>query len=144
VGASLAGETVTSWLHCLSPVQLIRTTCPSTPSTWYIEHLSRRRLFRFCVYTNVSSYLRTLTTRHCPHSPAARRCCSDRSASPARLAHSSKSAAAGLLLWDRQTDGRTPCRFVDPAVHTVRALATSLSVRQTQHGTENISNKLLQ
>jgi len=52
------------------------------------------------------SFLRTLTTRHCPQSPAARRVdesrpCSDRSKLPARRAHSSKPAAAGLLLWAR-------------------------------------------
>jgi len=40
----------------------------------------------------------------------AHRCCSNRSISPARRAHSSKPAAAGLLLWaraetDRPTDG---------------------------------------
>ena len=143
MGASLAGETVTSWLHCLSPVQLIRTTCPSTPSTWYIEHLSRRRLFRFCVYTNVSSYLRTLTTRHCPHSLAAAAAI-DRHLLPAWPTAANLQRRVCCCGTDRQTDGRTPCRFVDPAVHTVRALATSLSVRQTQHGTENISNKLLQ
>jgi len=49
------------------------------------------------------SFLRTLTTWHCPHSPAAaaveRRLYSNRSISPARRAHSSKPAAAGLLLW---------------------------------------------
>ena len=53
------------------------------------------------------SYLRTLTTWHCPHSAAARRCCSNRSIPP-RWAHSSKSAAAGLLLCAHAgTDSRT-------------------------------------
>ena len=46
---------------------------------------------------SVFSYLRTLTTWHCPHSPAALRCCSNRSISPARRVHSSKPAAASLL-----------------------------------------------
>jgi len=46
----------------------------------------------------VFSHLRTLTTWHCSHSPAARRCCSNRSISPACRAHSSKPAAARLLL----------------------------------------------
>ena len=53
------------------------------------------------------SYLRTPTTWHCPHSPDARRCCSNWSISPARWAQDSK--PAGLLVWthfgtDRQTD----------------------------------------
>jgi len=59
----------------------------------------------------------------------ARRCCSNRSISPARRAHSSKPAAAGLLLWANDgTDTRTgrqrdtvpfhrPC-----APHTTRAV----------------------
>jgi len=38
---------------------------------------------------SVFSYLRTLTTWHCPHSPASRRCCR----------HAGPTAAAGLLLW---------------------------------------------
>jgi len=54
------------------------------------------------VIKSVFSYLRTLTTWHCPHSPAARRCFSNRSISPARRAHSSKPAAAGLLLLVQQ------------------------------------------
>ena len=58
-------------------------------------------------------YLHMLTTRHCPYSPAARHHAPyhNRSISPAGWAHSSKPAAAGLLLWahigtDRQTDRR--------------------------------------
>ena len=38
-------------------------------------------------------YLRTLTTWYCPHSSAARRCCRNRSSSPAYRAQSSKPAA---------------------------------------------------
>ena len=53
------------------------------------------------MWVSVFSYLRTLTTRHCPHSSAACRCCSSQSISPTRRAHSSEPAA----LWDRQTDG---------------------------------------
>jgi len=44
--------------------------------------------------------LRTLTTWHCPHSPTARRCCSNQSISPARRAH-----RRSVSYWDRQTDG---------------------------------------
>ena len=29
---------------------------------------------------------------------------------------------------DRQTDGRTPCRFIDPAPHTVRAMPEIMSL----------------
>ena len=66
------------------------------------------------------SYLRTLTTWHCPHSPAARRCCSNRS--PLRQAHSSKPASGTNGQIDGETDGRTPYRFTDPAPHTMRAV----------------------
>ena len=53
--------------------------------------------------------LRTLTTWHCPHSLATRRYCNSRSTFPARRAHNSKPATAGLLLWagggtQRRTD----------------------------------------
>jgi len=59
--------------------------------------------------TSVLSHLCTLTTWHCPHSLAACRSYNSRSISPTRRAHSSKCAAAGLLLWahagtDRRTD----------------------------------------
>ena len=30
--------------------------------------------------------------------------------------------AAAVGKWDRQTDGRTPYRFIDPALHTMRAV----------------------
>jgi len=56
-----------------------------------------------------------------------RHCCSNQLISPARWAHSSKPATAGLTPMlrqshagsDRQTDGRTPCRFINPAPHTM-------------------------
>ena len=75
--------------------------------------------------------LHTLTTGHCPHSPAARRCCSNRSISPAclgpqQLTCSSAFAAVGPC-WDRQTDGRTPYRCVDPAPHAMQAVPASIS-----------------
>jgi len=57
--------------------------------------------------TYLSSCLRTLTTWHCPHSPAAVAAySSNRSISPASRAHSSKPAS------DRQTDRQTN-RFTD-------------------------------
>ena len=71
-------------------------------------NLKSLKTFKLEENKSVFSYLRTLTTWHCPHSAAARRCCSNRSIPP-RWAHSSKSAAAGLLLCahagtDSQTD----------------------------------------
>ena len=58
---------------------------------------------------------------------SAGRAASTRSTFPVRRAHRSKPATAGLLLCARagQTDGRTPCRYIDPAQHTVRAVLTS-------------------
>jgi len=56
------------------------------------------------------SFLRTLTTWHCPHSPAAaaeRRLCSNRSISPTRRAHSSKPAARCCSGRMGQRDGQT-------------------------------------
>jgi len=66
----------------------------------------------------VSIPVRTLTTWHCPHSRVALRCCSNRSISHDRRAHSSKSM---LLLAYAGSDGRTPNRFIDPAPRTMRA-----------------------
>ena len=62
----------------------------------------------------------TLTTWHCPHSPAATAAI-DRyllvlPAGPT-AANPPHAAAAGE--WDRQTDGRTPYRFIDPAPHSL-------------------------
>ena len=63
-----------------------------------------------------------------------RRCRSNRSIYPACRAHSSKHAVTGFLTWahagtdtrtDRQTDGRTPYHFIDPAVHTMQAVPPS-------------------
>ena len=47
-----------------------------------------------------------------------RPCCCDRSISPACRANSSKYAAA-VDIWDRQTDGRTPYRYIDAAAYDV-------------------------
>jgi len=82
---------------------------------------------------SVFSYLRTLTTWHCPHSHGARCCCSSRSLSPARRAHNSRPAVAGLLLWAHaETDGRTPYRFRDAASRTVRTAPTKrLTARES-------------
>jgi len=68
----------------------------------------------------VQLYLRTLTTRQCPQSPAGRSC-SNRLLYPAGRAHSSKPAAAGLLLCAHagQTHERTPYPFVDLTPHTM-------------------------
>jgi len=63
--------------------------------------------------------------RHCPHSPAARRCCGNRSISPAHRTHISKSAAAGLLPWDSQMGGHIVLFHTDFAPHTAQAAAIS-------------------
>ena len=58
-------------------------------------------------------------TWHCPHSPAGAAPV-DRSPGPQ---HSSDPTALGLLLWAHAgTDGRTQYRFIDPALHTMRAV----------------------
>jgi len=64
---------------------------------------------------SVSGYLRTLTTWHCPQSPAAIHCCSSRSISPAHRAHSSKPAA------DRSTDIVGYYFIIDHAPHAANA-----------------------
>jgi len=73
---------------------------------------------------SVFSYLRTLTTWHCPHSPAAAASI-DRyllSVWPTAANLQQRRAAAG---WERQTngrtDGRTPDRYMDPAPRTMLA-----------------------
>ena len=48
---------------------------------------------------------------------------------PARRAHSSKPAAAGLLLWDRQTDGQTLYRCIEPVVHAMRAVLANVPTK---------------
>jgi len=77
-----------------------------------IAHISVYSYRNASANKSVFSCLRTLTTWHCPHLQAARRCCSCRSISPIRRARSSKRAAAGLLLRaragrDGRTDGQT-------------------------------------
>ena len=94
---------------------------------------------------SVFNFLRTLTTWHCPHSPAAR-CCwapgSNRSISPAGRALSNKPAAAacdGRMMGqtDRQaTNGRTPDSCINPAPHTMR------SVPKVQIGNESVPIQL--
>jgi len=76
-------------------------------------------------YKSLISYVRTLITMHCPHSPAALHCCSCQSVSSTRQTHSNKPAAAALLLrahavTDRRTDivlFHRPCSayYVDSA-----------------------------
>ena len=90
----------------------------------YIRHtVKHARVLAF-------SYLRTLTMCHCPHSPAAAAAV-DRffcPPGPQQQTCSSGFAAAGIC-WDRQTDGRTPCRFIDPAQHAMLAVSiTALAV----------------
>ena len=64
--------------------------------------------------------------------------CSSRSISPACWANSGKPAAASLQLWthprtdrwtDRQMDGQTPYRYIEPAVHAVSPQLSDTIVR---------------
>jgi len=88
-------------------------------------------LFAHYTYKSVLSHLRTLATRHCPPHGS----CSNRSISPARRAHSSKPAAAGLLLCARAgSDHRTTAyRFTDPASHIYYAGTADKPVSQEFH-----------
>jgi len=64
-------------------------------------------------HKSVFSYPRTLTTWHCPHSPAAA-AASDRYLLPAEPTAANlqqRVCCCGPMLG--QTDGRTPCRFID-------------------------------
>jgi len=54
-----------------------------------------------------------------------RRC---RSICPGREALRSKTAAAVVRQWDRQTDGQTPDRYIDPAPHTMRVVSVMQSI----------------
>ena len=113
-------------------------------------------------YNGVTRRLRyrTTTTNLCvrPHTYAdnvalpafaRRRCCSNRSISFARRAHSSKPEAAGLLPLahagtDRQTDGRTDGhRTVSWVYETVRCQSVCLYVCMFLHG-PTAANPLLQ
>ena len=74
--------------------------------SFFVRKYSARMhvFFRISLVCLVLSYLRTLTTWHCPHSPAACPYCRARAMQQsvvisARRAHSSKPAAAALLLW---------------------------------------------
>ena len=66
-------------------------------------------------------YLRTLTTWHCPHSSAARRCYSNRlislPAGPTAANLQQQVCHCGPMLGQRdgRTDRLTPYRFIDPA-----------------------------
>ena len=83
---------------------------------------------------SVIRYLRMLTTWHCLHLPATSHSCSSWSVSPACQAHSSKLAAAGLLLWllwaHAGTDRRTPYSFTDSALHTMQGNANKRCYKQ--------------
>jgi len=70
----------------------------------------------------VFSYLRMLTTWHCPHSLASRCMLQQSIDVSCRRAHSNKPAASCCSGRVGQTDGQTPYRFIDPASHTMRAV----------------------
>ena len=117
-----------SWAICKSAPRSRQTTTPAPhhsvfyrPDAILPPNRQRQSTESKCAVPLVCnksavSFVRTLLTWHCPHSPAA--CRTNRPIFPVLWAHSSISAAAGLLLWahagtDRQTDGRTLYRHVD-------------------------------
>ena len=121
-GHSLTGWEKSSnmtWVFCRSP--------PSTSTNTVAVYTSHERCHnsQYSITSlSVFSFLRRLTTWHCPHLPAARCCCwalarstaIDRYLLPAAT-HGSKSAAAGLLLWahawtDGQRNERTSYRYI--------------------------------
>ena len=87
----------------LDLVSLIYRMEPKTKK-WKTEKLKSKK--RICSEVSINSPRGI--RGHCPHSPSAPCCCSNRSISPAHRAHSSKPAtAAGLLPWTRAgTDGQ--------------------------------------
>ena len=72
---------------------------------------------------SVSSFLRTLTTRHCPHSPSTSLLLSAGNATIDRYILPAVPTAANLAAadrrTDRQTDGWTPYSYIDPVPCTV-------------------------
>ena len=83
--------------------------------------------------------VRMLTTWHCPHLPAARLPCSSHRylLLAGRTAANLHQRFAAGQCWDRRTtkrqmerwtDGRSPCRYINPAPHTMRALAINQSI----------------
>ena len=90
-------------------------------------------------HTSVFSFLRQLSTWHCPHlllrAVLRRQPCSNRSISPS---HSSKPAARCCSGRKGQTDGRTRCR---PAPHTLSKQEALLP--QTDRATRYVSRNLL-
>ena len=72
---------------------------------------------------SVFSFLPTLTTQHCPHSPAVRRrCCCWEPAVHQSISVFYQRSPRWDRQTDRQTDGRTQCRYIDPVPHTMRAV----------------------
>ena len=129
------------------PVSDDRRTCfDADTADW------RRRFFVHCTTRrhnnndnkSVHSSQQPTYADNVPLPAFARRCRSNRSISHARAApqqlipllqvraHSSKPAAAGLLVWTHAgTDGRTPCRFINPAPHTTRAVPIITTIYST-------------
>ena len=98
------------------------------------SNVQRHYTFQHKTSKSVLSFLRMLTTRHCPDSLAACCCCWWWASAiqllteiSAHWAHSSKPAAVGLLLWAHagtDRDGQIPYRYTDPAAHTMQAVTS--------------------
>jgi len=79
-----------------------------------------------------------ISTWHCPHllldAVLRRRCCwapapaaLDRYVLPTvRSAANPPHSTAAVKRWDRQTDGQTPYRYIDPAPHTMREVPINI------------------
>ena len=76
--------------------------------------------------TREFTYLRTLTTWHRPRSPAAAAAI-DRYLLPAGPTAANLQQRGSASKWDRQENGRTPYRFIDPAGLTGRAVPVTMT-----------------
>jgi len=130
---SLAHSVATSRIHGQSqirPVFCFRTVCVFLKTYFMRRKMCRNRRCLQCIHEQVC----WASSVSCQHD-ATRICClapaglqhgarSYLSISPSHMAFNSKNtpcASASVDRWDRQIDGRTPDRYIDPALHTVRA-----------------------
>jgi len=114
--------------NCYSDAVVCCHTCPALQLP--DAQPGKVRLSISC--TGSAAYVRYYYADNVALPAIARRCCSNRSISPARRAHSSKLVAAACggrigqtdRQTDRRTDGRTPDSCIDPAPHTMLLLAS--------------------
>jgi len=92
---------------------------------------------------SVRSYYSTLTTLHCPQSPAKLLCAVQQSIDISRRPGKATSAAVAHGRADGRTDRRTPDRCIDPAAHTTQAVPITTD-KQTADLTNLIPQTLMQ